>query len=315
MSTGNYIEDMSAAEWTGDFLKGITSPKETFNFMWNNAPFLEARFNRGYTEAIKDAISGAEKISAHWGSWHKFLSTFARAGDITAIIYGGYPLVQSELKKGKSIKEAMVTFEKATIKAQQSGLSSSLSQFQNSRNPFARLFLAFKNTANQYFRKMGDAIMSYHNGDISLGQFSKVMAIYAVIQPILYSMSGLLVKEAVKKIGGRGEDELVEKILDEIMIQLVVNPVNAIPVISDIVRFTMRKISGQQAWKIFSTPFLDDLETGLSKLTKKDVTAGDYLKASASVLEPITAAPINTFIRFYEYIAGKEGKKKGLSPI
>ena len=245
------------------------------------------------------------------------MSSFARVGDITAIIYGGYPLVQSEIAKGKSLKEAMLTFEKATIKAQQSGLTSSLSQFQNSRNPFARLFLAFKNTSNQYFRKMGDAIISYSNKDISLRQFSKIMAIYAVIQPTLYAMSGIMVKEAVKSLAGRGtdEEELAEKIIDAIMTQMVVSPVNAVPIISDIVRFAMRKLTGQKAWKMFSTPFLSDLETGLQKLTKKEITAGDYLKASASVLEPATALPIGTFIRFYEYIAGKEGKKKGLSPI
>jgi hypothetical protein len=166
VSVGNFAENMNSVDWVKGFAKGIASPLKTFNFMWNNAPFLEARFNRGYSEAVKDAIEGAEKLNTTWSSWTKFLTSLGRVGDITAIIYGGFPLVKSELAKGKTMKESIETFEKATLKAQQSGLSSSLSQFQNSRNPFARLFLAFKNTANQYFRKMGDAIISFQNGDI-----------------------------------------------------------------------------------------------------------------------------------------------------
>ena len=94
------------------------------------------------------------------------------------------------------------------------------------------------------------------------------------------------------------------------MVQLVVNPVNAVPMISDIVRFAMRKATGQKAWKVFSTPLLDDLETGIRKLGKDEVTAGDYLQATASVLEAVSALPIKTYLRFYDYVVGTQ-KEKG----
>ena len=312
MSTGNYAENMKSAEWVKGFFEGVANPKKTFDFMWKNAPFLEARFNRGYSEAIKDAISGAEKLSAKKGSWSKFLSVFARSGDVTAIIYGGFPLVQSELAKGKTLEEAMRVFELATLKAQQSGLSSSLSQYQNSRSPWARLFLAFKNTSNQYSRKMADSVISFQNGDISKEEFAKTMAIYAVIQPTLYVLSGILVKETFKGIGAAifggydDDDELVEKIFDGVLTQLVVNPVNAIPVIDDIVNFAMRRATGQNAWKVMSTPFLDDLSTGIQKVFKEEPSASDYLSFASSILEPATALPVNTFLRYYEYITGEK---------
>ena len=65
----------------------VLSKVKTFKYMWDNAPFLEARFNRGYSEALKDAIAGAEKLSVGWGEWTKFLSSFARAGDIRRFEY------------------------------------------------------------------------------------------------------------------------------------------------------------------------------------------------------------------------------------
>jgi hypothetical protein len=321
MSVGNYAEKMNTAEWTAGFFKGIVNPVKTFNFVWNNAPFLEARFNKGYSEALKEAIEGAERISVNKRNWVKFLTSLVRSGDITAIIYGGFPLIQSELAKGKSMKEAVDTFEKATLKAQQSGLSSSVSQFQNSRNPFTRLFLAFKNTANQYFRKTVDAVISYQNKDISLGQFAKTMAIYAVIQPILYVSAGHATKLGFSLLGrlfglkGDEEDfeELLEKFLNDIMIQLIVSPVNAMPIIDDAMRTAARKLTGQKIYQVFSTPLFDDLESGFRALTKKEVTGGDYLETATSILEPVTALPISTGIRYFEILTGKKisGKKTG----
>ncbi len=319
MSVGNYAEKMNAGEWTVGFIKGLSSPVETFKFVWNNAPFLEARFNKGFSEALKEAIEGAESISVNKKNWTKALTSLVRAGDITAIVYGGAPLIRSELAKGKSMKEAIDTFEKATLKAQQSGLSSSVSQFQNSRNPFARLFLAFKNTSNQYFRKMVDAVISFQNGDISLPQFSKTMAIYAVIQPIMYVSAGFATKEGFALLGrvfglrddDEDFDEKLERFLDDIMIQLIVSPANAIPLLDDVTKTAARKLLGQKIFKVFNTPLLDDFENGFKKLTKENVTGGDYLKVSTSILEPATALPIATGIRFFEILTGQKiGKKK-----
>ena len=143
------------------------------------------------------------------------------------------------------------------------------------------------------------------------------MTIYGIIQPILYVLAGIAVKEGAKKLGRlifqrEDEDEdSKEKIIDEVIIQIIVNPINAIPILSDIIRTAMRKITGQKIWKILSIPMLDDIEIGARKLTKKEITAADYLKASAAVAEMGTAAPANTFLRYYEYITGKEvGEKR-----
>ena len=317
MSMGNYVENMKPSEWVNGFAKGTASPKKTFDYMWNNAPFLKERFNKGYSEAVREAISGAEKINATWGSYTKFLTAMVRTGDITAIIYGGYPLVKAEVAKGKTLKEAIRTFEKATLKAQQSGLASSRSEFQNSKNPFTRLFLAFKNTSNQYFRKMVDAVISYQNKDISVEQFAKTMTIYAVIQPILYVLAGFATVQAIKALGKllRGDapedwEKLGEELADDVITQLAVSPVNAVPILDDIVTFAMRKATGQKIYKVFSTPLFDDMETGIRKLGKKEITAKDWLTIMSSILEPTTALPAKTPIRYYRYLMGNDKKSR-----
>ncbi len=222
------------------------------------------------------------------------------------------------------MKEAIATFERATLKAQQSGLSASVSQFQNSRNPFTRLFLAFKNTSNQYFRKMADAVITFQNGDISAKQFAKSMSIYAVIQPILYVSAGYATKIGFSFLGrliGLREDEedfeeLTEKFFNDIMVQMIVGPVNAMPVIDDAVRAGARKLTGQKVYKVFSTPLFDDLEKGVRAMTKEEVTGEDYLKTSASILEPATSLPIGTAIRYFKLLTGQElGAKKGVRKL
>jgi len=216
------------------------------------------------------------------------------------------------------MEAAIAIFETATLNAQQSGLATSISQFQNSKNPFARLFLAFKNTSNQYFRKQVDAIISYQNGDIPIGQLAKTTMIYSVIQPILYVSAGFVTATGIKllarSVGLRDDEEdaeeLTEKLLNDIMVQLVVSPVNAIPLLNDAVRAAARKVSGQKVYKVFSLPLFNELETAIRSLTKEEISGIDYLKIAGAILEPITAAPVVSGLRYFDLFTGKLGKKK-----
>ncbi len=325
ISVGNYAENMKAADWVAGFAKGVATPKETFDFMWKNAPFLEARFNRGYSEASIEAIRGAEQMGEAWADWQKFLSSLVRGGDITAIIYGGAPFVRSEIAKNKAqgmsdkgaLSAAFETFKQVTLQGQQSGLASSRSQFQNSRNAFARLYLAFKNTPNQYFRKMVDASISVSNGDISKAQFAKTMTIYAVIQPTLYASAGVLVNEGYKRLGDllTGDDdsdneELQEDLAEAILLQLAISPVSAIPLFNDIANFVARKQMGLRTWKVFSFPLIDDIASGIRSVNKKRVGALDYLNAAGSVLEVTTATPVKTYLRIFKKMFVDERRRR-----
>jgi len=314
ISTGNYMENMPVKRWMKHFGKGIKSHKATFDFMWDNAPFLKARFNRGYNEAMRSAVQGAENINPMMGDYTKFLSSLVRGGDVTAIIYGGYPVIMHEMEvNGKSLEEAVKIFERQTLKAQQSGLTSDRSLFQNSRNPLARLFLAFKNTPSQYFRKNVDALITYYNGDSTKAQMAKTLAIYSLIQPALYGLAGYAMKKMWMSIGnaitGRKDEEDDTNMFQAMLSALLVNPFMAIPILDDIANYAARKVTGQKAWKVFSTPLLDDIESGIRTIQKENITGFDFLEIIGSFVEPIVPAPIKTYTRIGKYLFNKEKKE------
>lgn len=311
LSVVNYAENMPANEWASGFGEGLVSPKKTFEYMWEGSGgFLEQRFNKGYSEAIKDAITGAESISKNKSKWVKGLSSFVRAGDISAIIYGGYPYVKYLESQGMSKKQAFDKFKAATLKSQQSGMRSGLSQFQNRRNAINRIFLAFKNTANQYFRKQVDAMISYANGDIDKAQLAKTTAIYSVINPILFAYTGFLVKQGLMSLGealfdSTPEEPDPEEIMASIYVQLAINPFMAVPIIDDMANFAGRRIADLPSYKVFSTPLFDEAESAMQAITKEDVELDDVLGAFGFVAEASTGLPVETGVRIYEYLLGE----------
>jgi len=305
ISTGNYSERMPLKEWTTGFFEGISKPRETAKYMNKIAPFLEARFKKGYSEAVERAVREAENAGKNMESWSNFLTVLPRTGDIGAIIYGGYPLVKYAMKPkaqgglGMTEKQAAELFHKETLRAQQSSNLASKSEFQNSRNIFGRLFYAFKNTPNQYLRKNVNAVISYLNGDETAGQTAKTLLIYSVIQPALYALVGTLVGGLLLgKFKDKKGEEVADNIFRDIIEQLAVAPFTAVPFFNDIINASVRKAMGKKVWKVINMPMLDDLETSIRKLQKKDVTAKDLLYSLETGLELTTGVPAHTVDRY-----------------
>ena len=312
MSVSNYMEVMPSGEWAARYGKAILHPMATFDYMWKNAPFLEARFNKGYKEALARALDDAQKMSRAQNNWAKGLSVLVRMGDISAIIYGGKPYVDHLIEGGMSKKEAFKKFEKATLRAQQSGLTTSLSQFQQNKTVFARILMAFKNTPAQYLRKMGDATIAYHNKDISAAQYAKTMTIYGVIQPTLYVMAGWAYREGFRALGRLfrgGPPPEGDPLWKEILKQMIVNPVTAIPFISDVTNFAVKKAMGMKTFNITSLPMISDVEDAVRSGFKEDVTFDDWVSMVGTPLEIITGAPILAIKRLYRYLVPEKGEK------
>ncbi len=316
ISVVNYAENMPAGKWSVGFFEGLANPKETFDFMWKNSKgFLEERFNKGYSEAVREALRGASLIGKNKYEWTKGLSALARAGDISAIIYGGYPYIRWQLSQGKSTEEAFEAFRRTTLKSQQSGLSSGLSQWQNSRNPLARTLLAFKNTANQYLRKQIDAIISYRNNQISGEKLAKTTIIYSVINPLLYALVGYGITKGWKAIGRalfgtkeRRRKKTDDDLVSSLMIQLVINPFEAVPYLADISEFVARKIAGKRTYDVISNPVADDISNAIQKFGKKNLTLMDLFEGLGTGVEVATGVPILTELRVFKYLTGE---KKG----
>lgn len=195
LSFTNYMEDVDSSLWIKHFTKMITNPKElkkVKEFMYKHSPYLKARYESGaQNEALEKAMEGQAQTILKIKTFKGFLSLMTRVGDITAIIYGGYPMVQAQLEKGVDIKTAFENFEKATLRSQQANFASTLSNWQNyfKNDPMLRAIFAFGNTPAQYTRKLVDVCYKMAHGDEEFwnGKGFKTLVLYGIEQSFVYT--------------------------------------------------------------------------------------------------------------------------------
>jgi hypothetical protein len=313
-SVTNYAEVMPAEEWATGFFDAVTSPKETFDFMWNNSEYIRRRFGRGYNEALADALEDAKKFGDKKIKLMKFLTSFGRTGDIGAIIYGGAPYVKNQIaeykqKNPKATEQeatdyAFKQLKKQTIRSQQSGLSSSISILQNSKNPFMRAVLRFKNTPNQYVRKMADAQIALINGDITKRQYVKTMAVYGVIQPYLYVTLGEIITAPLRAIGGEEPEDLAATYAERVIAKLITSPTAGLPVLGSMIENLVMAAVAQEkryAYRPFQLPVIDGILQATRMLTKDEITALDWMKIIAEIQEPLIPIPTGLAARYIDY--------------
>jgi hypothetical protein len=238
----NYAENMPVGSWGTGFVKGLATPKATFDWMWENVPYLKTRFKGGYSEALQFAMGAASnvpKASNAQQAIKNIATSGTRFGDIAAIVYGGKPYIDYLMKKkGLSQEKAVEQFMLDTLRSQQSPFSSTLSTFQNSKNPFAKALFVFANTPSQYMRKMFEANQAYKHGDISAAQLGKIYAIYGVANQFLYVGAGALISAMM-----RGSDP-EEDLLKNTVVQSLTSLVAGIPLVRDLVNTTLKRTTG-----------------------------------------------------------------------
>lgn len=295
-SITNYAENMPVAQWTKYFIEGLANPKKTAKYVVEQAPFLKARYGTGYNEALSRAISEANRFGKKKGKWNEALTSWTRTGDIGAIIFGGYPYLRYLQKNGD--KEAMHKFEFATLRSQQSGTASSLSPYQRNKSGMMRFFLAFKNTPQQYLRKLVDANVMLSNGDISFADYFKTMFNYGVVQPMFYVLMGNFIRSLIYF---NDDDEEDKSIFDDLIKQIFINPFESMPLVSDMAGATYDVLTeGKIPYKVIRYPMFDDLERAAKKVGKKEKNFFDYAAIVAPVVEALTAAPVQTGLRLIE---------------
>lgn len=297
-SITNYSEEVNTVDYYKNFVYGLSHPKEVISFMKKHAgDFLETRYKGGYSEALTRVQREAEqankrkfKILSDKAKYNvtNALTSFVRVGDLGAIMFGGYAEIQSNLKSGMSLEDAIKKFEFDTLRSQQSSNAASLSSFQKSTG-FSRVLLAFKNTQHQYFRKIVDSIIQYQRGEINATQCAKTILNYAVIQGSLY----IIAKNAVKAAMGLDDDD--DELTDGLLEQLLVGNLDAIPFLSDIAHYAYKRASGEFAGSLLSMPGLDDIERAIMKLYKEDKTIYDWVDVIAPLIEGTTATPVKRY--------------------
>lgn len=271
LSANNYAVDMPYMDWQVGFLKALSHPKQTIDYMMK-IPYLKARFGGNYSnEFLQQAIENSKFAATK--KLKDYLSLNIKLGDIGAIIFGGKPYIDYLIKQGKTEKEAIDLFILSTQRSQQSGAVSSLSNLQvsASNHPFAKVFTAYKNSPQQYVRMCGDAIVSVANGDMTKKQCAKVLFQYLYIQPLFYTMAG---SGSLLRLLLAGDDD---DLLADLRSSLFNLNSSAIPVLGDIYQFALNKLLYKNKYLPQTTPLLGDIEQEISKLAKDDVSLADYL--------------------------------------
>jgi hypothetical protein len=205
-------------------------------------------------------------------------NTFIKMGDIGAIIFGGKPYIDYLIKeKGMSEDEAIKQFILSTNRSQQSSAISSLSNFQvnMTRNPLGKLFIAFKNSPQQYIRMCGDAVVSCVNGDISKTQCAKLLFQFGYLQPFLYAVatSGSL----FRWIFADDPDDLKQDAISSIFNL----GSDAIPFLENVYKYAVQRLIFKDKYTPQTIPMIGDIQQEISRISKDDVTVGDYLYAGS----------------------------------
>jgi hypothetical protein len=299
----NYVK------YTGDFIK---NPRQAFKFMWDNIPFVRSRFKKGYSEALQDVLGGTNSLNIKTSGISKYTTIMSRGGDITAVMLNGYSIIKTELANGKTMQEAIDSFQKFTEKTQQSPSRANLSRLQRNRDAFSRTFFRFKNTTNQLLRLQVDANIQFSNGQITKKQFITKTLLYSIYTPIMYTLMGFAVKEGFKWIFGNDDDDEKEELPGNVLQEMIVQPFQAIPLLDAAAETAYsearKRITGTDYYLgegLFSYPLLDDMATVAKEFQEKDISAEEWLKIFSLVQEPITGIPTETILRYYRYTDDK----------
>lgn len=278
LSANNYAVDMPYMEWQAGFMEGLLHPKQTIDYMMK-IPYLKARFGGSMTnEFLKQTVENSAFATSK--KLKDLCGLFIKTGDVGAIVFGGKPYIDYLIKQGMSEEEAIKQFVLSTNRTQQSSAVSSLSNLQVNwgRNPFLKLFIAYKNSPLQYIRMCGDALVAVANGEMSKQQCAKTIFQYAYVQPFLYAVatSGSLFRFLFT-----GDDDDLIKDLTSSIFNL---NADGIPMLGDIYKYAIDKIVYKEKNMVQTTPLIGDIEKEIAKLAKEDLDAGDYLKSVAYLL-------------------------------
>lgn len=274
LSANNYAVDMPYMTWQAGFLKALANPKETIDYMMN-IPYIKARFQGNFSnEFLKQTIENSAFAMSK--KLKDACTLFIKIGDIGAIMFGGKPYIDYLIKeKGMSEEQAIKQFILSTNRSQQSSAVSSLSNFQvnMTRNPMGKLFIAFKNSPQQYIRMCGDAIVSVANGDMSKKQCAKMLFQYGYLQPFFYAVatSGSLLRFLFT-----GDDD---DLLKDASVSVFNLGSDALPIIGDIYKYALNRMMYKEKFLPQTTPLLGDIQSEINKMSKEDADLADYLEA------------------------------------
>lgn len=265
-----------------------------------SSELIRAR-GQSITRDIKDALSSPEaKLFKNAPNWKNFMLLTTRFGDKAAIFLGGWPVYKHTLEQTGSPAKAMLAFETATDKTQQSGDLFQLSQWQQG-GEFEKLFTMFMSAQNQYFRREYNAVRNLAKGRITKAEFAKKILIYHFFLPGLFQWVANFgtwdTKEELRAmiLGSLNGLFLIQDVLDS-LIGLALG----LPLFDDDLPITEFKDGIVRAWGRLSDGYVDMEDILLA--------IGDLSKQTIGPLTGLPQQAVNGIEGLYDMSQGEFGK-------
>jgi hypothetical protein len=212
-----YSEGLSLTKYTVNYMKGLSHPRETKQFMNDISPYINVRFKGNeYKEffdmvknndnpSLQSVITEALRDMQNKYTLKRFTDkTLVELGDIISVIYGGYARYQTQLENGMTKEQALKDFETQTVETQQSNLQSMKAHFMRKPGFLPNAAHMFKSQNLQYFNKNMENIIDAMHGDKTVKDAMKSFALYNLLIPLLLTGIQAIINNMV---GRKDEDK------------------------------------------------------------------------------------------------------------
>jgi len=287
----------------GDFVSGVgdfwSKPIENYKFLVGHSAILRKRYSKGFERDIRFAMQKSwSKVLAGKGNFSDWFMALIRSGDKFATMQGGWAKYKSELKKGKTIEQAIAEAERTTNRTQPTSDISTLAAGQRGGS-FVKLLTMFQNQPNKYFRIIADNARNirFHRGS-SVKAATNILTAWVVL-PMLFQF----IADAFRF---KKEHQLQAALL---------GPINNLLILGafakNAVGWTMGELFDYQGSPVVSTA--QKTQYGISKLAKDDVKTEDVVAAIEYFAEAAGQAaglPTPYFVQLEKAV--RKGKPKQL---
>ena len=306
LSVINYAENMPSAEWVKGFSDTLKHPVENFKYMLENCEYLQSRLaGNSQNEIISILTSEKDKFR----TLRNFMTSNVKWGDIIAITLGGKAYVDYLMKQGMTKEAAFDKFVEDTLRAQQAGTTSSISEWQSAqaKNCLTRMIFAFRNTDIQYERKFIDTVIQLQKGDISKKDAIKKILIYKIFNPFMFTsfLQNLSIVALVRGLfAGDDPDDIAGNFLKSAVEACLLGGFNAYGFAGFIASSVMESLIAvfDKEFKHFekTVPVMSDFDMQVQKYLKGDLSLADYVDALAMSTELAFGLPASKVVNSAE---------------